>query len=157
MEDVITTGKSALECGEIVKENYSIIAGYACIIDRTNKESIIKDNIISQIKLKIETYKNNELPEDLKKIQQYLKDNPEKAIDETIQYILGIRRISSTTEITHHFMSDLDPEIFEKLNAKAKKDNKSIKQLAKEVFSRRFSGRIEPTFDLNDKTTFFNS
>ena len=37
-------------------------------------------------------------------------------------------------------MSDLDPEIFEKLNAKAKKDNKSIKQLAKEVFSRRFSG-----------------
>ena len=45
------------------------LLGYCCIIDRTNKESIIKDNIISQIKLKIETYKNNELPEDLKKIQ----------------------------------------------------------------------------------------
>ena len=69
LEDVITTGKSALECYEIIKKSNSKLSGYACIIDRTNKESIIKDNIISQIKLKIETYKNNELPEDLKKIQ----------------------------------------------------------------------------------------
>ena len=69
VEDVITTGKSALECLELVNKNKANLLGYCCIIDRTNKESIIKDNIISQIKLKIETYKNNELPEDLKKIQ----------------------------------------------------------------------------------------
>ena len=52
-----------------LNKNKANLLGYCCIIDRTNKESIIKDNIISQIKLKIETYKNNELPEDLKKIQ----------------------------------------------------------------------------------------
>ena len=76
--------------------------------------------------------------EDLKKIQQYLKDNPEKTIEQTIEYVLGIRRISSTIEITHHFMSDLYPEIYEKLDAKAKKENKSIKQVAKEIFSKKF-------------------
>ena len=69
VEDVITTGKSALECLELVKKNKSNLLGFSCIIDRTNKESLIKDNIISQIKLKIKTYRNNELPDDLKKIQ----------------------------------------------------------------------------------------
>ena len=69
VEDVITTGKSALECSKIVKKNKSHIAGYACIIDRSNSKSLIKNKIVSQIKLKIDTYENNELPNDLKKIQ----------------------------------------------------------------------------------------
>ena len=70
VEDVITTGKSALECSKIIKESNSKLIGYACIIDRSSaKEKLIKDNIVSQIKLDILTYKENELPEDLKKIK----------------------------------------------------------------------------------------
>ena len=68
VEDVITTGKSALECSELIKANKSKLIGYACIIDRSNNKSFIKDKIVSQIKLKLDTYKNNELPNDLKKI-----------------------------------------------------------------------------------------
>ena len=69
VEDVITTGKSALECSELIKANKSKLIGYACIIDRSNNKSLIKDKIVSQIKLKMDTYKNKELPNDLKKIQ----------------------------------------------------------------------------------------
>ena len=69
VEDVITTGKSALECSELIKANKSKLIGCACIIDRSNNKSLIKDKIVSQIKLKLDTYKNNELPNDLKKIQ----------------------------------------------------------------------------------------
>jgi len=69
VEDVITTGKSALECSEIIKMNRSKLVGYACIIDRSNNKVLIKDKIVSQIKFKITTFKKNELPEKLKKIQ----------------------------------------------------------------------------------------
>ena len=68
VEDVITTGKSALECSELIKVSKSNLIGYACIIDRSNNNSAIKDKIVSQIKLKIDTYNNKELPNDLKKI-----------------------------------------------------------------------------------------
>ena len=69
VEDVITTGKSALECYELIEASKSKLIGYACIIDRSNSKSLIKDKIVSQIKLKMDTYKNKELPDDLKKIQ----------------------------------------------------------------------------------------
>ena len=69
VEDVITTGKSALECSELIKASKAKLIGYASIIDRSNSKSLIKDKIVSQIKLKIDTYRNKELPDDLKKIQ----------------------------------------------------------------------------------------
>ena len=70
VEDVITTGKSALECSEIVKLSNANISGFACIIDRSNNdELVIKDKIVSQVKIQIETFKNNDLPEELKKIK----------------------------------------------------------------------------------------
>jgi len=68
IEDVITTGKSALECYEIIKKNNSKLVGFACIIDRSTSGVLIKDKIISQIKLKIDTYKLHQLPDELKKI-----------------------------------------------------------------------------------------
>jgi len=68
VEDVITTGKSALECSDIVKKNKAKLVGFACIIDRSNHNLLIKDKIISQLTFKISTYKENELPESLKKI-----------------------------------------------------------------------------------------
>ena len=70
VEDVITTGKSSLECARLVKKYKSKVVGYACLINRSSKPSLkIKDkNIISQIKLEIPTYKKNDLPIGLKKI-----------------------------------------------------------------------------------------
>ncbi len=70
VEDVITTGKSSLECARLVKKYKSKVVGYACLINRSSKPSLkIKDkNIVSQIKLEIPTYKKNNLPIELKKI-----------------------------------------------------------------------------------------
>ena len=70
VEDVITTGKSSLECARLVKKYKSKVVGYACLINRSSKPSLkIKDkNIVSQIKLEIPTYKKNDLPIQLKKI-----------------------------------------------------------------------------------------
>ena len=70
VEDVITTGKSSLECARLVKKYKSKVVGYACLINRSSKPSLkIKDkNIVSQIKLEIPTYKKNNLPIKLKKI-----------------------------------------------------------------------------------------
>ena len=65
VEDVITTGKSSLECSKLVKENNANIVGYACIIDRSNGKSEIKDKIISQVELNIPTYNKNNLPKEL--------------------------------------------------------------------------------------------
>jgi len=69
VEDVITTGKSVLECAEIIKLNKANLIGYACIINRSNKEILNKDKIISEINFKIETFRENELPESLKNIE----------------------------------------------------------------------------------------
>ena len=68
IEDVITTGKSALECSEIVRNSGANLLGYACIIDRSNDNLLIEDKIISQIKIEIPIYNNDNLPENLKKI-----------------------------------------------------------------------------------------
>ena len=70
VEDVITTGKSSLECAKLVKKYNSKIVGYACLIDRSNKKNLkIKNkNIISQVKLNVPTFKKNSLPHYLKKI-----------------------------------------------------------------------------------------
>ena len=65
VEDVITTGKSSIECSKLVTKNKANIIGYACIIDRSNGQSEIKDKIVSQVKLNIPTYKKDNLPEEL--------------------------------------------------------------------------------------------
>ncbi len=65
VEDVITTGKSSLECSKLVLDNGASIVGYACLIDRSNGMSSIKDTIVSQIKLDIPTYTKDNLPKDL--------------------------------------------------------------------------------------------
>jgi orotate phosphoribosyltransferase len=68
VEDVITTGKSSLECSKLVISNNATIVGYACIIDRSNGKSDIKDKIISQVELNIPTYQKNKLPKELSSI-----------------------------------------------------------------------------------------
>ena len=70
VEDVITTGKSSLECVKLIKKSKAKILGFACLIDRSSKLSlkIKKHKIISQVKLEVPTYKKNNLPAYLKKI-----------------------------------------------------------------------------------------
>ena len=69
VEDVITTGKSSLECVKLIKKSGAILEGFACIIDRSNNKNLkIKKKIISQIKLNIPTYKKKYLPSNLKNI-----------------------------------------------------------------------------------------
>jgi len=68
VEDVITTGKSAIECSEIVKINKANLIGFACVIDRSDNNVLIKEKIVSQIKIKIAIFKENELPDELRKI-----------------------------------------------------------------------------------------
>ena len=69
IEDVITTGKSSLECSNLVIKAGAEIVGYACIIDRSNGQSKIKNKIISQVEINIPTYHKDDLPEHLKKIK----------------------------------------------------------------------------------------
>ena len=69
IEDVITTGKSSLECVKLIKQSKAKLVGFACIIDRSNKKDLkIKKKIISQVKIKIPTYKKNNLPNNLKNL-----------------------------------------------------------------------------------------
>ena len=70
IEDVITTGKSSLECFKLIKKKKAKVVGYACLINRSNKKTlkIKKGKIISQIKLDVPTYSKKNLPNFLKKI-----------------------------------------------------------------------------------------
>ena len=70
VEDVITTGKSSLECFKLIKKKQAKLVGYACLINRSNKKTlkIKKGKIISQIKLDVPTYSKKNLPNFLKKI-----------------------------------------------------------------------------------------
>ena len=69
VEDVITTGKSSLECSEIILSCEAELVGFACIIDRSNGKSSLKQKIVSQVKLNIPTYSSNDLPNDLSAIK----------------------------------------------------------------------------------------
>ena len=70
IEDVITTGKSGLECVKLIKKSKAKILGFACIINRSSKNNLkIKKKIISHLKITIPTYKKNKLP-------NYLKSTP---------------------------------------------------------------------------------
>ena len=70
VEDVITTGKSSLECVKLIKKSKAKLSGFACLIDRSSKKSLKIRNkkIISQVKLNIPTYKKKNLPINLKNI-----------------------------------------------------------------------------------------
>ncbi len=67
VEDVITTGKSSLECAKLITKSKAKILGYASIIDRSNNKTLlIKKKIVSHIKLNVPTFKKKNLPKNLK-------------------------------------------------------------------------------------------
>ena len=70
IEDVITTGKSSLECVKLIKKSNASLVGFATIIDRSNKKSLkIKNKIVSHLKIDVPTFKANKIPKDLKLIR----------------------------------------------------------------------------------------
>ena len=69
VEDVITTGKSSIECVKLINKAKAKLIGFASIIDRSNKKSLkIKKKIISHLKIEVPIYKKNKLPLSLKSI-----------------------------------------------------------------------------------------
>ena len=70
VEDVITTGKSSMECVNLIKKAKAKLVGFACIIDRSNKINLkIKNKpLISQLKIQADTFHRKNLPLYLKKI-----------------------------------------------------------------------------------------
>ncbi|MEK9786706.1 MAG: orotate phosphoribosyltransferase [Candidatus Pelagibacter sp.] len=69
IEDVITTGKSSLECVKLINKSKAKLVGFASIIDRSTKKTLkIKQKIISHLKIDVPTYKSNQLPKELASI-----------------------------------------------------------------------------------------
>ena len=69
IEDVITTGKSSMECVKLIKNSKAKLMGFATIIDRSSKNNLkIKKNVVSHLKISVPTYKKNKIPNQLKLI-----------------------------------------------------------------------------------------
>ena len=69
IEDVITTGKSSLECVKLIKKSKAKLIGFASIIDRSTNQSLkIKTGITSHLKIDVPTYKANKLPPELNSV-----------------------------------------------------------------------------------------
>jgi orotate phosphoribosyltransferase len=69
IEDVITTGKSSMECVKLIKNADAKLVGFASIIDRSTKKTLkIKKNIISHMKIKVPTFTKNKIPKELKNV-----------------------------------------------------------------------------------------
>ena len=69
IEDVITTGKSSMECVKLIQKAKASLVGFATIIDRSTKNSLrIKKKIVSHLKINVPTFKVSQLPKDLKLI-----------------------------------------------------------------------------------------
>ena len=69
IEDVITTGKSSLECVKLINKSNAKLVGFASIIDRSTKKSLkIKNKIVSHLKIDVPSYNLKNIPKSLKSI-----------------------------------------------------------------------------------------
>jgi orotate phosphoribosyltransferase len=69
LEDVITTGKSSLECSNLATKAGAEIVGYAYLIDRSAGTTNIDKKIVSQVEIQIPAYSKENLPKHLKGIK----------------------------------------------------------------------------------------
>ena len=70
IEDVITTGKSSMECVKLIKKAKASLVGFAAIIDRSTKKNLkIKRRIVSHLKIDVPTFKKSNLPQYLKHVR----------------------------------------------------------------------------------------
>ena len=69
IEDVITTGKSSMECVKLIKKANATLLGFASIIDRSTKKTLkIKTGMTSHLKIDVPTFSEKQLPSSLKLI-----------------------------------------------------------------------------------------
>ena len=69
IEDVITTGKSSMECVKLIKKAKATLLGFASIIDRSTKKTLkITSGITSHLKIDVPTFSEKQLPNSLKLI-----------------------------------------------------------------------------------------
>ena len=69
IEDVITTGKSSLECVKLIKRANAKLIGFATIIDRSTKKTLkIKTGVTSHLKINVPTFNKKQLPKKLKSV-----------------------------------------------------------------------------------------
>lgn len=68
VEDVITTGKSSFETVDVIKGCGAEVLALTSIVNRSNKDEINGLPIISATKVNVETWDEDELPEEIKKI-----------------------------------------------------------------------------------------
>ena len=68
VEDVITTGGSVKEVMQVVEELGGQVVGVGIIVDRSNGNIILHNNQFSIVKLEVESFDENEIPEDLAKM-----------------------------------------------------------------------------------------
>ena len=62
IEDVITTGKSSLECVKLIKKSNAKLLGFASIIDRSSEKSLkIKTKIVSHLKIDVPVYSQKKI------------------------------------------------------------------------------------------------
>lgn len=70
VEDVITTGKSTMEAAKVVESFGAKVVGVACLVDRISGENLksftYKENLVSLVKMEIETYAADNLPQHLR-------------------------------------------------------------------------------------------
>ena len=70
VEDVITTGKSSMECVKLIKKAKARLVGFASIIDRSTKKTLrVKKKIIAHLKINVPTYRKDKLPKELASIK----------------------------------------------------------------------------------------
>ncbi len=69
VEDVITTGKSSMECVKLIKKKKGKLIGFATLIDRSQKSKLkIKRKIVSHLKINVPSYTKREIPKELMSI-----------------------------------------------------------------------------------------
>ena len=69
VEDVITTGKSSLECVKLIKKANAKLLGFGSIINRASKKTLkIKTKIVSHLKIDVPAFSKKKVPPSLKLI-----------------------------------------------------------------------------------------
>jgi len=64
-EDIVTTGKSSLECIDTIGRAGGIVIGATCLIDRSNGTADVGVPLISLMKMDVKTYEAENLPPEL--------------------------------------------------------------------------------------------
>lgn len=67
-EDVITTGSAVQEVVALVRSAGGVVAGVACLVDRSEQPPDFGVPMCSLLKLPVETFASTELPADLQKV-----------------------------------------------------------------------------------------